>query len=97
METAILPTVVAQNLGYLADFIRAARKVAGDYSHSRPVEIVAGDAAPKEQGMGFCWRTRGGDLIRYPSAYSRKGRSNMIYCPSECRVVVGADWRPESW
>jgi hypothetical protein len=92
-----VPTVVAQNLGSLADFNRAARKAAREYSHSRPVQIIAGNASPVEAGDGGRYLTRGGTEIRFPSAYRKKGRSNMVYHPSTSRVVVGANWRPEVW
>lgn len=70
---------------------RIAREAAGAH-RSCPVEIIAGDAAPRMTGESWCFRTRGGTRIMYPSAYSRSGWSNMVYDPSTLSVEVGRDW-----
>jgi hypothetical protein len=36
--------------------------------------------------------TRGGERVRYPSAYGRKGWSNMHYVRSSVRLVVPYRW-----
>jgi hypothetical protein len=68
-----------------------ARKYLGDKSN-RPVEIVAGLAEPSYVGERAHHTTRGGEPIAYPSAYSRKGWSNMIYHRSTLRIIVGSWW-----
>lgn len=57
-----------------------------------PIEVVPGDAAPRLVGTRPHHRTKGGDVIQHPSAYSRRGWSNMVYMPSTVRVVVGQQW-----
>jgi hypothetical protein len=93
--TDILPACVADCTWTLREFRRAARVAAGlNPRNTRPVRVVAGDVAPHWDGSTWCYTTVGGTRIRHPSAYSRKGWSNMIYCPSTLEIVVGADWRP---
>lgn len=57
-----------------------------------PVEVVPGTSPPLYEGSGWHYETRGGRVISSPSAYSKRGWSNMIYCASTARVVVGATW-----
>jgi hypothetical protein len=71
---------------------REVRKAANASRNNIPVKVVPGPAAPQELGEGFCYRTKGGELIRHPSAYGRKGRSNMVYHCSNLRVEVGEEW-----
>lgn len=57
--------------------------------------ILPGDAAPAVDGQRRTWHyeTTGGDHIRHPSAYAKRGWSNMVYCPAEwLRVRVGIGW-----
>ena len=61
-------------------------------SRASKIIVVEGHSPPKEKGEGFYWETKGGAYIRYPNAYSKKGFSNMIYCPSSKRVEVGVEW-----
>ena len=96
MTTTITPAVVAENLGHMADFIRAARKTARS-SASVYVEIVEGAAAPTLVGEGAYATTKGGTPIDTPNAYAKKGWSSMIRHASTRRVVVGANWRPTDW
>ncbi|OGC77190.1 hypothetical protein A2619_01135 [candidate division WWE3 bacterium RIFOXYD1_FULL_39_9] len=64
-----------------------------------PVKVVEGDIEPEEKGQGWYYETKSGDYIRHPSAYAKKGFSNMVYCHSTYRVEVGKEWlkknRPE--
>ena len=71
----------------------AARKAAG-VPWPCPVETVPGDQAPAYEGQAHHYITRGGARIYHPSAYSKRGWSNMVYQASTLRVVVGIDWRP---
>lgn len=63
----------------------------GPYDHP-PVEIVEGSNPPRERGDSFHWETKGGTRIYHPSAYSRRGWSNMVYVGSSRRVEVGREW-----
>ena len=57
------------------------------------IQIIPGIAlAPREVGESFHYETRGGRRISHPSAYSKRGWSNMVYCHSTRRVIVGSDW-----
>lgn len=47
---------------------------------------------PVPMGSSWCYRTKGGAIIRHPSAYRRAGYSNMVYHPSTRRLVVGLRW-----
>jgi hypothetical protein len=80
---------------------RQVRQIANADSNI-PVEVVDGDQAPKREGQGFGWETRGGTPIRHPSAYARKGWSNIVYVRSTRCVTVGREWLAkhmgrESW
>lgn len=70
---------------------RIAREAAGAH-RSCPVDVVEGDAAPRLTGESWYFRTRGGAHIRHPSAYSRRGWSNMVYESSTLAVAVGREW-----
>jgi len=70
---------------------RTARAHAGAHS-SCPVEVIPGAVAPRLVGETAHYETRAGTRISHPSAYSRKGWSSMIYCPSTICVEVGAIW-----
>lgn len=71
----------------------AARERTGA-NNAWPVEFVLGDSPPRIMGEGFHWTNRSGDLVRHPSAYSRKGWRSLVYHHSTKRVEVGRDWRP---
>ncbi|HLD90786.1 MAG TPA: hypothetical protein VI911_07225 [Patescibacteria group bacterium] len=95
--TTLTPSVVAENLGYLSDFRRAARRAARCPSRdSVPVVVVEGNAKPREVGSHAYYTTQGGTLIHHPNAYGRKCY-DMIRYPSTRHVEVGADWRPVDW
>lgn len=57
-----------------------------------PVHVVPGDAAPREEGAAWHYRTRGGTIIAHPSAYRKVGWSNMVYYHSTRCIVCGVDW-----
>lgn len=56
------------------------------------VVVVAGAKAPEFVGEGFHYETMGGTRVRHPSAYAKKGWSNLRYVCSTYRVEVGAEW-----
>jgi hypothetical protein len=56
------------------------------------VDIVHGWQSPAEAGEPGHYRTHAGERIDHPSAYSKKGWSNMLYYASERRVEVGVHW-----
>jgi hypothetical protein len=61
----------------------------------RSYEVIDGDSAPVLSGkrQGWCYRTAGGTYIRFPSAYSKRGWSNMVYHQAEWyTVTVGIEW-----
>lgn len=73
---------------------RAIRRSANESYNTRiPIRIVPGIAlAPRSVGEGWHYETTGGTRIYHPSAYSRKGWSNMRYIPSSRRIEVGELW-----
>lgn len=69
---------------------RLARIVAGSHK-SCPVEVVEGDAAPRECGESYYWTwtpNPDGTRVRHPNATSWR----TYYHASTMRVQVGADW-----
>jgi len=60
--------------------------------HHVPVTVVDGTAAPALTGESYHYETRGGRRVYHPSAYAKKGWSNLVYCPSTISVEVGRDW-----
>lgn len=64
------------------------RRNRGEYT----IEVVDGDSAPVATGEGWHYETRGGTYISHPSAYSKTGWSNMVYCSSSLCVRVGRGW-----
>lgn len=95
VSVELVPACVANALWTLPEFRTAARRAAGLRARdSRPVEVVPGGAPPRVEGFRWHYTTIGGELIRHPSAYARRGWSGMVYHPSSLRVVVGADWSP---
>jgi len=90
-STTSTPTVVAQALGSLAHFERAARRRAGAWNGA-PVHLVPGGRAPVISEKGGYY-TRGGERIRHPGAY--RWTSGLEYRYQA--VEVGADWAPSSW
>jgi hypothetical protein len=60
-----------------------------------PIVVDDSDSHPHIEGEGWSWRTRGGRIIRHPTSYARVGWSNMVYSPSNRRIVVGKKWIEE--
>lgn len=73
------------DLTHAARFARAVVDREGD---SAPIEIVAGDTAPRAAGRSYYWTTPGGKAIQYPNAY----RWPKVYHASSRRIEVGVDW-----
>lgn len=69
---------------------RTARKAVGAHANC-PVVVVAGITAPRIAGESWHYRTRGGTLVHYPSAYARRGWSNLVYHASTLRVEIPAE------
>lgn len=60
---------------------------------SIPVKIVPTSLMPPLfVGSPGGWYTRGGRKIFYPSAYAKKGWSNMMYICSSEEIWVGERW-----
>jgi len=58
-----------------------------------PVKIILeGDFQPFVVGQYGGWYTKGGRQIHYPSAYSQKGWSNMVYRCQTRTILVGDKW-----
>ena len=101
----LVPAVVAEGLGYLSDFERAARVLlcGSGRKHQYPVAIVAGGAGPCWTGTDAMYFTalkgnRLGSRVYYPNAYRAAAKSaRLIRLPSTRHIVVGADWRPVDW
>ena len=76
---------------------RKLRQIAGG-RNNLPVLIDKFDTtkAPVVVGHGFFYATKGGSVIYHPSAYSKKGWSNMIYHCSTIHVEVGIEWLKEN-
>lgn len=56
---------------------------------SNNVPIVVGDVAePRLTGSYGGWFTKGGSIIHYPSAYAKRGRSNMVYRRSTLKITI---------
>jgi hypothetical protein len=63
----------------------AARSVFGCW---RNVPVVFGDVAePTISGKRGGWFTRGGTPVRHPSAYAKRGWSNLVY-RRDSRVIT---------
>ena len=57
------------------------------------IQIIPGIAlAPRSVGESYHYETLSGSRIWHPSAYSKRGWSNMRYVASTRRVIVGSDW-----
>jgi hypothetical protein len=92
-ETTMTTTSISQLIRIASQYrayvrTQVLRRNRGEYS----IEIVDGDAAPKATGDSWHYETRGGTWITHPSAYSKSGWSNMVYCSSTLAVRVGREW-----
>ena len=70
---------------------RIARESCGAHT-TCPVDVIDGSLPPHLLGDEWHYETRGGQRIHYPSAYAKRGFSNMVYIHSSLRVVVGDQW-----
>lgn len=79
-------------------FARRARREVGCSKYDNiPVSVVTGNSPPTIQGSEWHYRTRTGKRIYHPSAYMKCGWSSMVYVSSARRVVVGANWVPNTY
>ena len=71
---------------------KLANSFARKKGYGKATEITFSDVNEPEIELGESWnghyKTKGGDVIRFPSAYSRKGHSNMVYCYAKCHVKI---------
>jgi len=74
---------------------QAIRSAASATGSTCPIKIVEGANAPSYEGEGFYHTTRGGERVRHPGAYAKKGWSNLIYVASTLRIEVGTKWLAE--
>ena len=72
----------------------AVRRVFGlENNRGVPVKIAQwSNMEPRIYGEKGGHFTRGGSKIWHPSAYSRKGWSNMVYHCSTRFIIVGENW-----
>lgn len=63
-------------------------------SNSVPVKFVPGNKSPTLIGKGGYYTTKGGLVIRYPSAYGQHCY-HMVYHASTRRIDVGESWMPK--
>lgn len=70
---------------------RLARR-AVDAGSNVDVEYAPGNDGPVLHGDRGGFFTHGGERIRYPGAYGRKGFGNMYYQRSTQWIVVGENW-----
>lgn len=64
-------------------------------SRNIPVNVLPdSDQAPELSGTAGGFFTRGGTPIAFPSAYARRGWSNMFYQCCTREISVGAKWIP---
>jgi len=80
------------NVSLTIEARRIIRNAANASRSNLPVKVVAGSSEPLECGRSWHYETKGGSYIRHPSAYSKFGWSNMVYCSSTRRIEVGHDW-----
>jgi len=71
----------------------ALRRACGVHYHCVPIVRIAGDSAPVVTGSRGGYFTLGGTRINYPSAYSRRGFSNMVYRSDTRVITVGTSFR----
>lgn len=70
---------------------RVVRELVNASSYTK-VQVVPGDKQPTLTGEGYHWETNGGTRISHPSAYAKRGWSNMRYVASTLCVEVGEQW-----
>ena len=76
---------------------RAIRRSANESQKNIGIQVIPGIAlAPHSIGESWHYETRTGMRIHHPSAYAKRGWSNMIYCASSRRVIVGELWAAQA-
>jgi hypothetical protein len=71
----------------------ALRRTLGIRNQAVPVILlIGGSLSPHVTGSRGGHFTRGGSRIYHPSAYSRRGWSNMVYRCDTRRIYVGQRW-----
>lgn len=73
-------------------FSRIVRAACNCTGKPYPIAIVEGDDPPGTVGESWHYETKGGRRIYHPSAYSKRGWSNMVYCGSTKAIEVGRAW-----
>ncbi len=68
------------------------RMTAGCPGSPYPIYFEDGFAEPYVTGESYGYVTRGGRKIWHPSAYKKRGWSNMVYSPSTLAITVGKGW-----
>ena len=58
-----------------------------------PIVRITGDSGPTITGEPGGHFTKGGDRIAHPTAYSRRGWSNIVYACDTRVITVGAGFR----
>ncbi len=79
-----------------ARMCRLIRQEVGCEGKPYPIVFRDGFDPPKRGGSSFHYETRGGRTISHPSAYSKRGWSNMVYVASTIRITVGIGWALEA-
>jgi hypothetical protein len=73
---------------------RLANSVARKHGYGRATKITFNPAARQPcigDAQNCGWETRGGTPIRYPNAYRKVGRSNMVQIHAHCEVILPKD------
>lgn len=68
------------------------RAMVGRRGSHYPIMIMPGAAAPRLVGESWHFATRAGKYVRFPSAYRKRGWSNLVYVPSSLTIEVGEEW-----
>lgn len=71
---------------------RLVRRVAGARSNVSVEVLQESSQSPQCSGEEWHYETMGGTWIYHPSAYAKRGWSNMRYVSSSIRVEVGEGW-----
>lgn len=82
--------IIAKNTAHLPICKKYIRRYCETRYH--PVMLIRGNSPPILCGSSYHYETNGGRRIFHPSAYSKKGWSNMNYIPSSLRIEVGENW-----
>lgn len=76
-----------------AIFQKAANRFARRHRYGRATSFVFADIPEPKIGEAsrYGWETKGGRPIHSPTAYSKKGWSNMRYIHAHCEVLLPRD------